>query len=158
MTRMAILVLRALLVVGMLGALLAQLWLFPSLAAVTADQNPEVAWLHWPVLLCVGLGLATVEVAIVAVWVLLSMVEHDSVFSARAFRWVDVIIAAAAISTALAIAIFALLTYAKVGSPFMVLQLLPLIVVGTAFALMMTVMKGLLRKAANLTVELSEVI
>ena len=69
MTRMAILVLRALLVVGMLGALLAQLWLFPSLAAVTADQNPEVAWLHWPVLRCVGLGLATVEVAIVAVWV-----------------------------------------------------------------------------------------
>ncbi|MGC4154012.1 MAG: DUF2975 domain-containing protein [Propionicimonas sp.] len=158
MTRFSILALRALLVVGTVGALLAQAWIFPSIAADTAYRNPEVAWLHWPVLLCVVLGLAAIEVAIVAVWVLLSMVERDSVFSPRAFRWVDVIIAAAAIATGLAIAIFALLTYAQVTPPFMVLQLLPLIVVGAAFALLMTVMKELLRKASNLDAELSEVI
>lgn len=158
MSRFSILALRALLVVGVLGTLLAQWWFFPTLAGELAAGNPEVAWLRWPVLAAVVLGIAAVQIAVVAVWLLLSMVQSDSVFSPRAFRWVDVIIAAAAVATALAIAVFAILTYAKASPPGLMLPLLALIVAGAAFALLMTVMKGLLRKASNLAVELSEVI
>lgn len=158
MTKLSILALRALLTVGMLGALLAQLWFFPTLAGELATSYPEVAWLRWPVLLAVVFGIVAVEVAIVAVWVLLSMVQRDSVFSPRAFRWVDVIVAAAMVATGLVIAVLAMLVHARTLPPAVMLLLLALIVAGAAFALLMTVMQGLLRQAANLTVELSEVI
>lgn len=158
MTRLSILALRVLLTVGMVGALLAQLWFFPTLAGELATSYPEVAWLRWPVLLAVVFGIVAVEVAIVAVWVLLSMVQRDSVFSPRAFRWVDVIVTAAMVATGLVIAVLAMLAHARTLPPAVMLLLLALIVAGAAFALLMTVMKGLLRQAANLTVELSEVI
>ena len=158
MTKWAILALRALLTVGMLGALLAQLWYFPTFAGQMAEIYPEVAWLQWPVLLAVMAVIAAVEIAIVAVWALLSMVERDSVFSPSAFGWVNLIIAAAATATVLAIAVFALLIYANASPGGLMLPLLALIVAGACFTLLMTVMKSLLRKAATLTVELSEVI
>ena len=158
MTRLSILALRVLLTVGMVGALLAQLWFFPTLAGELATSYPEVAWLRWPVLLAVVFGIVAVEVAIVAEWVLLSMVQRDSVFSPRAFRWVDVIVTAAMVATGLVIAVLAMLAHARTLPPAVMLLLLALIVAGAAFALLMTVMKGLLRQAANLTVELSEVI
>ncbi|MCW5953961.1 MAG: DUF2975 domain-containing protein [Propionibacteriaceae bacterium] len=158
MTKLSILALRALLTVGMLGALLAQLWYFPTLSGQMVDMYPEVAWLRWPVLAAVVLVIAAVEVGIVSVWALLSMVERDSVFSPRAFRWVDLIITAAAVATALAIAVFAILAYAEASPGGLMLPLLALIVAGASFTLLMIVMKGLLRQAANLTVELGEVI
>lgn len=158
MGRVVIAALRALLVVILVAALAAQLWFFPTLAGESAVQYPEVAWLRWPVLAAVVLGIAAVEVALVAVWVLLSMVARDEVFSDRAFRWVNMIIAAAVVATVMTVGILALLVSAKVAAGGLALPLLALIVAGAAFALLMVVMKGLLRQAAGLTAELSEVI
>ncbi|MEA5116619.1 MAG: DUF2975 domain-containing protein [Propionicimonas sp.] len=151
--------LRVLLAGLMLGTLAAQLWFFPVLAAEQARAFPELDWLRWPMLTLVILVLIGVQTALVAIWVLLSMVEDDSVFSPAAFRWVDLLCAMALADTVLVLATDALLSFgAHANPPALHLGLLALAVCGTAFALLMGVMKGLLRKASTLTAELSEVI
>ena len=111
MGRLAIAALRTLLAVIMLGALVAQVWFFPTLAVELADSYPDLAWLHRPMLALVVLVILGAEVALVAVWRLLSMVEGDSVFSQQAFRWVDVITAAAIVDTVLVLTIWTVLTF-----------------------------------------------
>lgn len=76
--RMTVAVLRVLLVIIFTGALLAQAWFFPTLAAEVAASYPELAWLRWPLLAVVVLAIAGAQVALVAVWVLLAMVESDT--------------------------------------------------------------------------------
>lgn len=159
MGRAGITALRVLLAVVVLGGLVAQLWFFPVLAGQLVETYPELAWLRVPVLAAIVVILLGVQVGVVAVWRLLSMVESDHVFSPDAFRWVDVVIGVAIVDTALVVAIWALLSFgAHANPPGLMLAQLALAICGAAFALLMGVMKGLLRKASTLTVELSEVI
>lgn len=159
MGRTAVATLRVLLVVIFTGAALAQVWFFPTLAGEIAAGEPELSWLRWPVLTVVVLAIAGVQAGLVALWVLLAMVESDSVFSPRAFRWVDVIIVAAVLDTVLVLGLNLFLTFrVQVGPPAVVLGLVALATCGAAFALLMGVMKSLLRKASAVTLELSEVI
>lgn len=159
MGRVTIAMLRVLLVVIMLGALAAQLWFFPALAGELARTYPELDWLRWPMLVIVWLIILGAQVVLIAIWVLLGMVERDSVFSTGAFRWVDVIIVAAVIDTVLVLGVFALLSFgANANPPGLMLTQLALVVCGAAFALLMLVMKRLLQQASQLTAELSEVI
>ena len=151
--------LRALLAVLVAGGLVAQAWFFPGLAGELAEAYPELAWLRWPILGAVVVIIVGVQVAVVALWRLLSMVDSDSVFSPDAFKWVNVVIGAAILDTALVLGIWALLSFgARANPPGLMLAELALVVCGAVFALLMAVMKGLLRKASMLTVELSEVI
>ena len=159
MGRTGIAALRVLLVVLLVGGLVAQLWFFPTLAGELAQAYPELAWLRWSLLAALVLVILGAQVALVAVWRLLAMVDGDTVFSASAFRWVDVIIAAAAVDTTLVLGVWVVLTFAaNANPPALMLAQLALVVCGATFALLMGVMKGLLRKASALTVELSEVI
>lgn len=159
MGRSAIVALRVLLVVIMLGGLVGQLWFFPTLAGELARTYPELAWLGGPLLAVVVGVILGAQVALVAVWRLLSMVERDSVFSPDAFGWVDVIIIAAIVDTVLVLGIWMLLTFgANANPPALMLAELALVVCGAALALLMVVMKGLLRKASLLRVELSGVV
>ncbi|MFZ1409925.1 MAG: DUF2975 domain-containing protein [Micropruina sp.] len=159
MGRTAIVALRVLLVVVLAGSLGGQLWFFPTLADGIAYAHPELAWLQWPMLGAVILAILVGQLALVAIWILLSMVERGSVFSAEAFRWVNVIIAAGAIDAALILAVNAFLTLqVRANPPVMVLFMLALTVAGAAFTCLMIVMKGLLRMALILKTELSEVI
>ncbi|MCC6496939.1 MAG: DUF2975 domain-containing protein [Propionibacteriaceae bacterium] len=159
MGRSTIAALRVLLVVIMLGGLAGQLWFFPTLAGELARTDPELEWLGGPLLAVVVLVILGAQVALVALWRLLSMVERDSVFSPDAFKWVDVIIIAAIIDTVLVLGIWALLTFgANANPPALMLTELALVVCGAALALLMAVMKGLLRKASLLRVELSGVV
>jgi hypothetical protein len=151
--------LRVLLVVIMLGGLAGQLWFFPTLAGELARTYPELQWLGGPLLAIVVLVILGAQVALVALWRLLSMVERDSVFSPDAFRWVDVIILAAIVDTVLVLGIWTLLTFgANANPPALMLTEFALVVCGAALALPMVVMKGLLRKASVLRVELSGVV
>lgn len=159
MTRASIAALRVLLALILLGALAAQLWFFPTLAAELAEGNPEVAWLHWPMLMIVWLIILGAQAVLVAIWVLLGMVQHDRVFTTSAFRWVDVIIGAAVVDTLLVLSVFVLLSFGiHANPPALMFTQLALVLCGAAFALLMTVMKGLLRQASQLTDELSVVI
>lgn len=159
MTWITIIALRALLAVIGLGGLATQFWLLPTWADQLAAAFPEVAWVYWPMLVVTWLLVAGVQVGLVAVWVLLGMVRRDRVFSTAAFRWVDVIIAAAVVDTLLVLGVFLLFNLAiRANPPGLMLAELALVVAGAAFALLMVVMKGLLRRAAEATDELSVVI
>ena len=159
MGRTAINALRMLLVVILAGSLVGQVVFFPVLASQQAETYPELAWLQWPLLAVVILMILVAQVAVVAIWVLLAMVEHDSVFSAKAFRWVDLIIAACLVDAVLVFGVDAFLSLQlHANPPGLMLFLLALTLGGAALACLMVVMKGLLRKASNLQAELSEVI
>ncbi|MFT4295256.1 MAG: DUF2975 domain-containing protein [Micropruina sp.] len=159
MTRGVIAWLRVLLASIMLGTLAAQFWFFPTLAGQLAQTYPELDWLRWPLLAVVIVVILGVQVGLVALWVLLSMVESDSVFSPAAFGWVNLIIAVAVVDTVMVLGAYLVLSFG-VGAnpPGLALLQLALVVCGAAFALLMAVMKGLLRKASRLDAELSEVI
>lgn len=159
MGKVTIIALRALLALIVLGGLATQFWLLPTWADQMAAAFPEVAWLYWPMLLVAWLLVVGVQVGLVAVWVLLGMVQRDRVFSTAAFRWVDVIIVAAVVDTLLVLGVFLLFNLAiGANPPGLMLTELALVVAGAAFALLMLVMKGLLRRACEATAELSVVI
>ncbi len=159
MSRPTIYALRALLLVIALGTLAAQVWFFPLVADQMATEFPELEWLSLPMLIVVILAIVGVQVALFAVWMLLSMVEKDNVFSERAFVWVDVIIRATIVDTIIVAAVNLFMSYQiHANPPGLMLMLLALTVGGAAFALLMVLMKGLLRKASEMTDELSEVI
>jgi Protein of unknown function (DUF2975) len=159
MGRTMIAALRVLLVLLIVGMVAAQLWFFPVLAGEVAEANPEMAWLRWPLLGIVVLVILGAQVTLAAVWVLLSMVERDAVFSTRSLGWVDVIIVATVIDTVLVLGMNVFLAFGvHANPPALMLFLLAATVGGAAFALLMVVMKNLLRKASTFQAELSEVI
>lgn len=98
-----ILVLRALILLIMVGAVLSQIFAVPFVAS-QLERGSHVA-VAIPYAIAGILVIACVEVALVAVWMLLSMVRRDSIFSDRAFRWVDVIIATGSVATVLVFAL-----------------------------------------------------
>ena len=111
------------------------------------------------------LGVACVQVAMVAVWMLLAMVERDAIFTPRAFRWIDIIIGASAAATLLALGVVVHLTFAELPTRMDDMTVLSMwffaiacFVAGTCFAMLMVVMRGLLRKATNLETEMAEVV
>lgn len=111
------------------------------------------------------LGVACVQVALVALWMLLAMVERESIFSPRAFRWIDTIIGAALAATLLAFATVLHLAFAPVPAKYDNMEIVSLwlgsivcVGVGVAFMMLMVVMRGLLRKATNLETEMAEVV
>src|SRR3990170_837958 len=92
--------LRVALVVLLLGTVLAQA-LLPVFASQEGRIFPELAYLVVPYSVAGILAIACGQVALLAVWRLLSLVTSGVIFTRRALRWVDVITACAAVSTVL---------------------------------------------------------
>jgi hypothetical protein len=154
MSQLVIRTLRALLVMLALGAIGAQ-----TVIVFVVATHPEVDLADRAVAYSV-LGVAAiacVEVAFVAIWVLLSMVRRSVIFDERAFRWVDVITIAGLVAAVLIAALCA-----HVGeiddAPGLILIGGGIGIGGVAFALLMVVMRGLLRSATMLRRELDEVV
>ena len=159
MNRTAIAVLRVLLVVIGLGSLLGQIVVIPLVSGSLAQQYPEVADLAVPYAVAAIAAVVCVQVALVAIWFLLTMVARSTVFAQRATRWVTVIIVAGTVATLIAVAAGVhLLGVARVGGPGVVLALQAASVGGAAFVLLMIVMRGLLGTATALKTELDEVV
>ena len=95
---------------------------------------------------------------LVCVWRLLTLVRADSIFTPRAFVWVDVSLGAVVFATVLVVATLGFLLTAPAGSPSIVLLCLLGIVVGAGLSLLLVVLRGLLRKASQLEHDLSEVV
>lgn len=155
MSRLVILALRALLVLLALGALAGQVLIAVGLATTIADGGPGFLAVPYSVL---GVtAIASVEVGLVALWVLLSMVRRDAIFDERAFRWVGVISVAGLLAAVLVAALC--VHYGEIDdAPGLVLIGGVIGVGGAAFALLMIVMHGLLRNATVLRRELDEVV
>ena len=165
MGRLAILALRAVIVLMFAGLLAVQIMIVPAIGRDIDEGGAEVAHLRWPLMIVLFLGVLAVQVALVCTWRLLTMVRKDTVFGAAAFRYVDVIIGAAVAATLLAMVLSFVLAPGEAVPPGIVLLV---VIAGTgtaAIALLVLVLRVLLAKAValdstatTLRAELDEVI
>ena len=158
MGRLAILALRAVIALIFGSLLVVQGMIIPAIGRDIDEGGAAVASLRWPVMIIGILGVLAVQVGLVCVWQLLTMVRRDTVFSAAAFRYVDVIIGAAVATTLLAVVLSFVLAPGEAVAPGIVL----LVVIGgmgtAAIALLVLVLRFLLAKATTLRAELDEVV
>jgi hypothetical protein len=158
MTMLASRLLRIALVVLLLGTVLAQV-LVPVFATAVGKTFPEVAYLVVPYSVAAILFIGCGQVALLAVWRLLSMVNGEVIFTRRALRWVDVITACAAVATVLSAGVLIhMLDFVPGGGGPTFYYLAACVAGGLAFVLLMVVMRGLLVSAIADRAELDEVI
>ena len=150
--------LRVALVVPLLGTVLVQIGL-PMLASEEGRIFPEVAYLVVPYSVAAILFIGCGQVALLAVWRLLSMVDGGVIFTRRALRWVDVITACAAVATVLSAGVLIhMLSFVPGGGGPTFYFVAACVAGGLAFVLLMVVMRGLLVSAIADRTELDEVI
>jgi hypothetical protein len=164
MNRVAIAALRGVILLVGLGTLFLQLLLVPELGAALARGVLAEKDFAAPPPIVPALGITLgllVELALVALWALLSMVRRDAIFSSRAFRWVDIILCAAAGATLLVVGV-AVYWYVVIepreDAPGVIAVLGAAVLGGIAFMLLGVVMRGLLRNATALRTELAAVV
>ena len=158
MNKLASRLLRVALLVLLLGSVLAQV-LVPVYASQVGTTFPEVDYLVVPYSVAAILFIGCGQVALLVVWRLLSLVDGGVIFTRRAVRWVDVIIACAAVATVLnAGVLIHMLAFVPGGGGPMIFCLAASIAGGLTFVLLMVVMRGLLLSAIADRAELDEVI
>jgi hypothetical protein len=161
MSHVAILALRAIVLVIGLGAAIAQAAVLFPVFVQTLAQERDFTTVPVPLAALVVVLAACAEAALVSIWQLLSMVRRGAIFTQRAFRWVDVIIGAGVVAT-LVLAILAVFVFFVVvpleDAPGLVAITGGAALCGAAFVLLMVVMRGLLRSATTLQSELAEVV
>lgn len=159
MNALAIHTLRSLLVLIGTGGLFAQIVVIPLLAAEMAMEYSEVAALQIPYTVASISVIACMQVALAAIWMLLSMVARSEIFRDAALRWVEVVIGASAVATLITVGTgFHLVFIAGTGGPLALLALGAALISGPAFVLLMVVMRGLLVEATALRSEMAEVV
>lgn len=149
--------LKSMLALLVLVTLAAQVFVLPEIAQSTANLYPDIAWLRLPMLVIAIVFVTCVQVALIATWRLLTMVGRDRIFQDRAFVLVDVIIGAILVAIALMIAAVVLLSTVGLGGP-ATLYLIAIAIAGAALALLVVVMRRLLRMATQLSHDLAEVV
>lgn len=157
MDRLAIRLLRVVLVVLLLGSVLAQV-LVPVFATQSASTFPEVGYLVVPYSVAGILVIACGQVALLVIWRLLSMISGGVIFTRRALRSVDIITVCGAIAAVLNAGVWIHLLTVHGGGPGIILWLIASTACGAAFVLIMLVMRGLLEAAIADRAELAEVI
>jgi hypothetical protein len=156
-TRLAVIALRIVLVAAFLLLLLFQVMSLPGQFAHMASEDPERAYLKWPLTIFGILELACVQVVIVSTWKLLTMVRRDQIFSVRAFVWVDAIMWAIAAAWTM-LAVFSAIVVLNADDPGVPLLLILMLVAGAAAGLVVVVLRALLRQAADLRADMEAVI
>ncbi|PPF44765.1 DUF2975 domain-containing protein [Pseudoclavibacter sp. AY1F1] len=153
--------LKVLIALSLAGSLVVQLLLLPLVWADLAG-TPSVARVALVAL--AAIFVFTLQASAVCIWRLLTMVRRGSVFSQGAFRYVDTIIGAIAVA-ALTILILAILLAPGAAAPGFIGLLCGAALVTFGGALLMVVMRMLLRlatlretEAQTLRSELDEVI
>lgn len=158
MNRVTFVALKASLVLMILLLLVAQTVALPVTAAGWARAFPEFAVLQVPCLIIAIAFTVCVQVVLVCIWRLLDLFTTEGSFSDRAFRYIDVIIASIVIADLLIVVAAVLLLATGAANPSTLLLGLFGIVVGGGLALLVRVLRGLLRRALDLQHDLSEVV
>jgi hypothetical protein len=156
-TRLAVLALRIVLVVAFLLLVLFQVMSLPGQFAHMAAENPEQAYLQWPLTIFAILEVACVQVVILSTWKLLTMVRKDNIFSRGALVWVDAIVWAIAAAWAM-LAVFSTIVVLNADDPGVPLLLFLILVAGAAVGLVVVVLRALLRQASDLRADMEAVI
>lgn len=122
-----------------------------------AQEHPEQSEWRWPLTAATVFLVVCVQVVVVAIWKLLSRVEHDLIFSPESFAWVDAIVwaIAAAWTVLVTLDVWVAFHADDPGGPIVLF----LLTVGvTVVGLLMVVMRALLRQATALRTDLESVI
>ncbi|RNE63629.1 DUF2975 domain-containing protein [Cryobacterium tepidiphilum] len=158
MHKTTIALLKAVIVVMIALLLACQIFTVPGVARQSAENYAGLSYLQVPGIIVAVLFLLCVQVVLVCVWRLLSMVRTSVIFSDDAFVWVDIILGAIVLATVLIAVSMGTLASANVASPSVMLLCALGVVVGAGLALLIVVMRGLLRNALQLQQDLSEVV
>ncbi len=113
--------LRGVLAAALAGSVFVQVVMVPLMAIDLKEADPDVAHLQIPFAVIMILVILTAQVTAVCVWRLVTMVREGTVFSHDAFRYVDIMIGAAAAAAALAFALGIVLAPGDAVPPGMVL-------------------------------------
>ena len=98
----AVSALRVVIVIAFAGSLAVQGVITPL---IWQDLEGAPTSVRVPLVVIIVLGVATMQVTAVCIWRLLTMVRRGTVFSAAAFRYVDIVIGSIAAASALTFAI-----------------------------------------------------
>jgi hypothetical protein len=156
MGRVMVVALRAVLAMTLAGSVFVQVVMVPLMAIDLEEADPNVAHLQVPFAVIMILGIVTVQVNVVCIWRLVTMVRRGTVFSPDAFRYVDVLVGAAAAATLLALALGVVLAPGDAVPPGMVLLIGGAAVVAAGVGLVVLVMRTLLAQAISRDVEAHE--
>lgn len=157
MQRVFIGILRLAMAVAVLAGLYGQIIVIPTTADDMVQQFRPYAPYEVPYVTVAILGVACLQAAFVAVWMLLGLVRREAIFTSRTFRWIDTIIVATLVATVLAFGVTAHLAVGNVPSPgdgMEMIGALGMAAVGTcaaaAFAMLMVIIRDLVHKATDL--------
>ncbi|SDG15556.1 DUF2975 domain-containing protein [Microbacterium sp. 77mftsu3.1] len=154
MSPVTILTLRTALVLSLLGSLAVQILVLPT---IWNDLGAlPTAW-RVTVIVILALWLVCLQVVALCIWRLVSMAAADAVFSVGAFRFVDVVIAAIAVAAVLTGALATMLVPGS-AAPGVVGIVYGAALATGGVALVVVVMRSLLRKAIEMRSELDEVV
>lgn len=155
MGHLTITALRIVIAIALAGSVLVQTVMVPLL---WVDLEEAPATVRLPFVVIAVLGIVTLQVCAVCIWRLLTMVRRESVFSMRAFRYVDVMIGAILTASALTFALAVVLAPGDEVAPGLVGLICGASLVIAGVALVVVVLRMLLTRAMMLHTELSEVI
>lgn len=156
-TRLAVPALRIVLVVAFLLLIVFQTMSLPGQFAHMAQENPDKAFLQWPLTIFAVLEVACVQVVIVSTWKLLTLVRHDRIFTAAAMVWVNAIVWAIAAAWLMLAAVSAAVVL-NADDPGLPMLLMLMLVAGAALGLVVVVLRALLRQATELRSDMEAVI
>ena len=145
MGKVTIVVLRIVIAVALLGSLAVQALILPLL---WIDLGKDELWGRITLVSLAGLGVGTLQVFAVCVWMLLTKVRRGSIFSESSFRYVNVIIGAIVVAAVLTWILAARLA-PRTTAPGLVALIGGAGVVLAGMALLVVVMKALLRQAID---------
>jgi len=122
-----------------------------------AEQHPEDAALRWPATVITVFWVLCVQVVIVATWRLLTLVRRDRIFTEASLGWVDAIVWAVAAGWLVLVGVL-LWVGLHADDPGLPMLLLLATAVVTVVALVLLVLRALLRQATALRTDLDQVI
>ncbi len=149
-----IIVLRVVLALSLVGSLAVQLLIVPT---IWADLIDAPAGVRVAAVSIIVLWIVCLQVVALCIWRLVSMAAADAVFTSRAFRFVDVVIGAIAVAAVLTAVLASMLVPGE-APPGVVALVFGAALATGGVALVVVVMKSLLRKAIAMRTELDEVV
>jgi hypothetical protein len=153
MGKLAVLALRIVLALVLIGSLYVQVVMMPLLAADLEEFGPDSAGRRAALVAIPALGIVTVQVTLVCVWRLLTMVRKGTVFSDRAFRYVDIIFGAVTAASLLMFGLAVVLAPGEAVAPGIVLLVCGASLMIAGAALIVLVLRALLAQAVARDVE-----
>lgn len=149
--------LRILLVLLFAILVLFQTMSLPGQFSHMAAESPDLAHLRWPLTAVFAFWILCIQVVVLATWRLLGMVAADRIFTPASLRWVDVILGAIVAFWVVLLAVFLLVGFTA-DDPGVPMLLFLIVTVVAVAALLMVVMRALLRQATGLRSDLEAVI